>query len=233
LIEFAVAIPVIIAIVYYLHDVPKYKRMQAKMEFITHEIVGMIQNVSQSRTSKKITSNDLRYCISAAFLSFYPGTTQFAKSYNVFKQPGFACGKIFYVVGNDKGKASVLWAMQYQYGGGGSQYQNISPGTVRIGPYGDDSRYITRVGDNKEPSEICPKLSIKPGETKIIIENFIYFVKSTSFKLTDNRTWLNISPREAFGFLILTPKAQGGAFYFTSIVIFTPKPGLFDETAPV
>jgi hypothetical protein len=55
--------------------------------------------------------------------------------------------------------------------------------------------------------------------------------KTTSFKLTDNRTWSKISPREAFGFLILTPKAQGGEFYFTSIVIFTPKPGLFDKNA--
>jgi hypothetical protein len=202
--------------------------MQAKMEFITHEIVGMIQNVSQGRANKKITLNDLRYCISAAFLSFYPGTTQFAKSPAVFKQPGFVHGKFFCVVGNNDGTASVPWAMQYQYGGD-STIGSISPGNVRIVGALDDSRYITRVGDNKELSEICPKLSIKPGETKIIIENFIFFIEHTTYKLTDNRTWLGISPREAFGFLILTPKAQGREFYFTSIVIFTPKPGLFDK----
>jgi hypothetical protein len=190
----------------------------------------MIQNISQSRTDKKITLKDLRYCISAAFLSFYPGTTQFAKSHTVFKQPGFVHGKIFYVVGNDNGKASVPWAMQYQYGGGSTSC--TSPESVVISKHDDDERYVTRVRNNKEPSEICPKLSIKPGETKIIIENFIYFTKSASYKLTDNRTWLNISLREAFGFLILTPKVQGVSFYFTSIVIFTPKPGLFDESVP-
>jgi hypothetical protein len=148
--------------------------MQAKMEFITHEIVGMIQNVSQGRANKKITPNDLRYCISAAFLSLYPGTRQFPQSATVFKQPGFVHGKIFCVVGNDNGTASVPWAMQYQYGG--NSKSTISPGSVEINKYNDDSRYITRVGDNKEPSKICPKLSIKPGETKIIIENFIYFI---------------------------------------------------------
>jgi hypothetical protein len=205
--------------------------MQAKMEFITHEIAGMIQNISQGRANKKITLNDLRYCISAAFLSFYPGTRQFPQSYSVFKQPGFVCGKFFYVVGNDDGTASVPRAMQYQYGGTANSC--VSPGNVLIGEAPDDSRYITRVGNNKKPSEICPKLSIKPGETKIIIENFIYFVKATSFKLTDNRTWADFSPREAFGFSVLTPKVQGGTFYFTSIVIFTPKPGLFDKDPPV
>jgi hypothetical protein len=30
-------------------------------------------------------------------------------------------------------------------------------------------------------------------------------------------------------FWFLTPKARGNEFYFTSIMIFTPKPGLFDE----
>jgi hypothetical protein len=202
--------------------------MQAKMDFITHEIAGMIQNVSQGRANKKITPGDLRCCISAAFLSFYPGTTQFAKSAAVFKQPGFVHGKIFCVVGNAGGKASVPWAMQYQYGGG-STVGSTSPGNVVIGGVSEDPRSAVRIGDNKEPSEIYPKLSIKPGETKIIIENFIYFVSSMNYKLIDNRTWENISPREAFGFLILTPKVQGGGFYFTSIVIFTPKPGLFDK----
>jgi hypothetical protein len=82
------------------------------------------------------------------------------------------------------------------------------------------------------PSAICPELSIKPGETKIIIENCIYFLRASYFRLVDGRTWANISSREAFGFLLLTPKVQGDVFYFDSIVIFTPKPGLFDETPP-
>jgi hypothetical protein len=199
------------------------------VEFVTYEIAGMIQNISQRRTNKKITLNDLRYCISGAFLSFYPGTKQFPASRNVFKQPGCVHGKFFYVVGNADGTASVKWGVQYQFINGSGP--NTSPGTISMGVGSGDARYITRVESNVAPSAICPELSINPGETKIIIENFIYFICSSYYKLVGGRTW-GIPSREAFGFLLLTPKVQGGEFYFDSIVIFTPKPGLFDETAP-
>jgi hypothetical protein len=204
--------------------------MKKQIEFVTFEIAGMIQNISQSRANKRITYNDFRYCVSAAFLSFYLGTREFPSSYNVFKQPGGVHGKFFYVVGNADGTASVPWAVQYQLINVGG---NTTPKTMTIVKAPDDARYVTRVKNNVAPSEICPKLSINPGEIKIIIENFIYFIKSGNCKLTnDKRTWNDFSPREAFGFLFLTPKAQGNEFYFTSVVIFTPKPGLFDGTIP-
>jgi hypothetical protein len=233
LIELALAIPVFVAIVYYLHDITRYKHLKKRVEFVTYEIAGMIQNISQRRANKRISLNDLRYCVPGAFLSFYPGTRQFPASYNVFKQPGAWHGKIFYVVGNANGTASVKWALQYQIVGGSGP--NTSPGTMTMGVGNGDSdtRYITRVRSNVAPSAICPELSIKPGEIKIIIENFIYFERASSFILVnDSRTWADFSSREAFGFLLLTPKVQGGEFYFDSIVIFTPKPGLFSETPP-
>jgi hypothetical protein len=49
---------------------------------------------------------------------------------------------------------------------------------------------------------------------------------------------LSITARQSFGFLFLNPKAfdrdaidKGGAF-FPVIVVFTPKPGLFDGKIP-
>jgi Flp pilus assembly protein TadG len=229
LIEFALAIPVLIAIVYYLHDIPKYRRTWAKAEFITHEISGMIQNISQNRENKKITQNDLRYCVAAAFLSFYPGTTQFPKSYNVFKQPGSVCGRIFYVVGNADKTASVKWCMQYQlvYEKG----DNTSPRTMSI-TKNDNTKLMVKTKNNVEPSEIYSKLSINPGETKVIIENAMYFSKATDLKLTDGHTWADFSPSEVYGFLFLTPKPYSNTNYFIFHVIFTPNPGLFDETPP-
>jgi hypothetical protein len=213
-----------------MHDIPKYERMKARMEFVTHEIVGMVQNVSQNRDNKKITHNDLRYCISAGFLSFYPGTKQFPQTYNVFKQPGAVHGRFWYVIGNANGTASVKWTVQYQLVNGSG---NTTPGTMTIGSATSDSdqRFVTKFKNNVAPSEVCPQLSIKPGEAKIILENSIYFVVY-NFKLTNGKNWSQYSPREAFGFWLLTPKAQGGEFYFHSVVIFTPKPGLFDETPP-
>ena len=62
------------------------------------------------------------------------------------------------------------------------------------------------------PSEIYPTLKINPNEIKIIFESNVHYSQ--------------LSP----------PETRGGTgndgIYFHSAVIFTPKPGLFDETPP-
>jgi hypothetical protein len=66
LIEFALAIPVFIAVLYYLHDAPKAKRINAKVDFCLYCAVNMLQNISQERENKRILLRDFAYIFGAA-----------------------------------------------------------------------------------------------------------------------------------------------------------------------
>ena len=102
LIEFAFAVPVLFSLIYYVYDLAKMKRYNERMDFVGHQMAGMIQNISQNRADKRITKADLRNIISAAYTTIYPGDTQFLTPAG-YPGPGFVHGKIFYVTCNSEG----------------------------------------------------------------------------------------------------------------------------------
>ena len=59
LIEFAVCMPIFILLLFGLHDIFKMARLQDRTNLVAHEVVSMIQNVSQGRLNKIITREDL------------------------------------------------------------------------------------------------------------------------------------------------------------------------------
>jgi hypothetical protein len=213
LIEFALAIPVLIAIVYYLYDIPKYKRMQAKMNFCAHCAVNMIQN---NRT--KLTKSDLAEIFSAAFLTVFPGKTQFSGD------AGLPIIYVFYVRGENNGSASVIWMWD-------SSVQGSSPfprNTVKVsaGEHGDSRRPV-RYKTNAEPKEIYENLSIQPGEVKMIVSISRVCSPVTIAKKTFGFYVMNPSPYRKNGLYTYST-----LFFFSTIVVFTPNPGLFDEDHP-
>jgi hypothetical protein len=91
---------------------------------------------------------------------------------------------------------------------------------------------VVNFSTNIAPSAIYPKLRINPNEKKIIVECCCCYHKENGpDTFSDGRKCQNVSPREAFGLYILSPKAKGEG-YFNSVIIFTPKPGLFDQNPP-
>ena len=92
---------------------------------------------------------------------------------------------------------------------------------------------------NASPSEIYPTLRIEKDQIKIIIECAIHYSQANGYSFADGRRTASVSPFQAFGlklYKLSPPVTRGGtnndAIYFHSVVIFTPKPGLFDGTAP-
>ena len=141
-------------------------------------------------------------------------------------------GHIFCVQGNADSTASVLWARRFHYSRTGSDPSKVGfDTTIR--------RTNVLNQKNKSPSKIYPTLKINPGDIKIIIECTIHYTRDEVYSFTDGRKPSNVSPSEVFGLLLYKlspPKTRDGitndALYFNSVVIFTPKPGLFDETPP-
>lgn len=99
---------------------------------------------------------------------------------------------------------------------------------------------LVRYKTDVPPAQIYPTLKIKPGEVKIIVDAIIYYAQGFRFSFSDGRTYVPV--REAFGLYLVTPKVRRGnpaslsynqnCGYFNSVVIFSPNPGLFDETPP-
>jgi hypothetical protein len=61
-VELAIVMPVLIAIIYYLHDIPKCKRIQKKMEFCLHCAVNIL-SLFRSWIFENIVNKRLCSCL--------------------------------------------------------------------------------------------------------------------------------------------------------------------------
>jgi hypothetical protein len=185
--------------------------------------------VSQNRASKRITWNDLKFAIITGFSTVYPGKTMFGTKAFTHIYGHCPLAFVICVKGVGNGKASVLWQMMY------SMHRNLSINDNNNTGLRDNHVNSTiKCLENKEPSQIYNGLEIKENEIKILVECTIFYIVSNDAFFTDGRSCRDIPFREAMGFFILNPKMtlewDTNNCYFTRVVVFTPNPGLFDET---
>lgn len=230
LIEFVLAIPVIFSLIYYIQDLSHLRQMQEKMQFVATEISSMLQNVSQERMDKTVTLTDLKNVIGCAYLSFFPGDTQYSTAKNTLPLGYGPSGHIYCVRGESDDKASVLWCKRWN-----SAVVDYVPNSLIIEDE-RDARSLINLGENVSPSDIYEDLEIYEGEIKIIVEAATCC--SESYKLSDGGTVVELGGRsKAYGFYVYPFKGAfsdkaGESISLNSVVIFTPKPGLFSETPP-
>jgi hypothetical protein len=108
LIEFAVCMPVLIILLYYVNDLTKIKRYYEQTEFVAQQMVNILQNISQN---KEITEKKVSDAFFLAHLSMYPGKTMFyngtgRRAHDLSFAPYL---NIHYVKGLAGGKASYMW----------------------------------------------------------------------------------------------------------------------------
>ncbi len=221
LIEFAFSLPVLIVLLYYIYDLNRLKRYYSRTEFVGQQVASMIQNISQSRESKTITLKDLQYIARTAFLSIYPGMSMY-KQNGYFEFGHTPTLQIIYVKGLDNGNASCIWRYYYRMSSiiGGAQESSA------------DFEFLRPVyfKTNVLPSQIYSSLTINPGEVKIIVISQI----TRGSSLTNSLNGKYLTDKQSFDFYLLSPKYiatyNSIYYFFPSVVIFTPRPGLFSET---
>jgi hypothetical protein len=214
-IEFAVVIPVLVAVLYYLHDVPKYKRMYSRMGFCAHEMASILQNVSQNRQSKRITRRDFAYAAYASSLSYYGGGTKqyfYGTSSIPFVHPVLYCVK-----GLTNGKARIVWGIRQMWFMPPDKY--IEP-AVDAKNYSVLSLIKVDIQTDFPATSIFPTLKIKDGEIKMILEVFFHCHLGRA------------GASDYFKFLLLLPRLEGDRAFFNTAIIFTPKQELFNEAVP-
>ena len=245
LIEFAFSVPVFLALIYYLHDLPLMDRWYKQTKFCAHQIAQELQTVSQQRANKKITLNDLRYAKAGACLSLYPGKSMFITSSGRSKFGRIPIYWIHCIRGNSNGTANILWS-RYIHGidnGTSPSKLDIVGNNDSVGGdtvWGDTRQLVdTSSQVNVVPSKIYPGLTIESGQIKMIVECAQY-VRSSGNNFTDGGSVNSVPRRTLFSFLLTSPKVRcwdndpkHPEMYFNSVVVFTPAAGLFDEQPPV
>ena len=168
----------------------------------------MLQNISQG---KAITLDQIKQAFQAANLPYYRNFSVKTDDDNFF-----AHAWIHYIKGLDNGNASVIkiwcpWSAEKTYAKI-ETYTKQHPGSS------------INFKQNVNPKEIYKNLTIKPGEIKIICEY-------TNHYLTNN-TSMNYNTTKEMGFFLYCPSktmSSNKQNYFNSVIIFSPKPGIFNE----
>lgn len=153
-----------------MHDLFTIQRWYSQTEFVAYQMVQMIQSISQNRSDKKITLADLRYILSAAYLTIYPGTTMYWKNRG-HEFAHFPHPFVYYVKGLSNGNASCIWRVQLHP----SHSVCVSPQTMYAACVSEShSISIVQYKTDVPPAQIWPTLKIKPGEVKIIVETNVH-----------------------------------------------------------
>lgn len=126
---------------------------------------------------------------------------------------------MYYVKGIGDGKASCVWSTLLRQNTNGKDWD-----TYTSDRGGRKVKFLTNVYSEK----IYPTLKIDKNKTKIIVETMIE-------RNRDSKGFGLISDKAAMGLHIVSPSTVldgSWSHMFHSVVIFTPKQGLFTETTP-
>ena len=211
------------ALIYYLHDVPKLQRYQQQMDFVAQQVAQMLQNVSQQRSNKRITQNDIVNTMRAAYLTVFPGVSMVPTRRDYLPIGFYIEFYLFGVRGEKNNTASVKWVVKLYF----TQESGVSGSAIINSCVVNNKQHV-------QSSEIYPYLTIKDGELKIIVECHLRYGSTLYF--SDGRKCKDVPVRDVFGFLLYTPKPdqwnESFSSFFVSHTIFTPAAGLFDDTRP-
>ena len=158
LIEFAFAIPVLIAILYFIMDAPLLRLYQLKLKNTAYFAANLIQNISDQRENRAITKRDLNQITICSFANIYRGLSIFNENHSQY-------GHIYayYVVGDDNDKATVKWV-----------WDSGEPGIDPNNPKNSNSytsgasvnNSIVKFSTSAVANTIHKDLTIKKGEVK-------------------------------------------------------------------
>jgi hypothetical protein len=229
LIEFAICVPVLIMCLVAMHDIPKYYQIQAKLTFAAHCCVNMLQDVSVNRANKKITKSDVQRIAHAwTLIPWSNPNIVYQNSAGKLPLNFFANIFLFYVVGTGDNKCKVMWSL---YSSTNTKtiptlnWNSNTSGALTAG-WASSLRLKGNLQTNINSTKLLPNFHIKNEEKKVIVEIVLYSYNPPSHFRRGFGFWM-LSPKPS-----VTPPSSKERGFFTTFVIFTPKPGLFTETPP-
>ncbi|MDR3155707.1 MAG: hypothetical protein LBT90_01210 [Holosporaceae bacterium] len=228
LLEFAVAIPVLVMIMYFVLDSLRSNELDKKMDNIAYFAASMIQNISKNNANRLITLRDIRHITYATFMPMYFGTQPFCVGGDKYQLGYVPLLAMACVKGNIDSKATVVWAAM------SDGFTATTPETFLCVVNNPEIASLMKlsytIGQSVDPKSIHPNLMIRPGEMKLIICTCIF--TNSNFKY-GNGEKVNDNPKKLFGFRLLPVNIKGSDNSFLhSYVIIQPNSNVFNETPP-
>jgi len=102
--------PVLIILLYYINDLAKLKRWRDQTEFVALQMANILQNLAKKEIDEGRTNlsySAIKYAASLAYLSIFPGKTNF--HFDIHKSDfGYnGLGYIFCVQGNEDSRVFI------------------------------------------------------------------------------------------------------------------------------
>ena len=228
--------PVLILLIYYVHDLCLLNRYNYLTKFATYQAIQMIQSVTQNRTDKRLTKADFDRIGKAVMLCMPVCLPPGLKS--VYNNIGFSYSlNCAYVQGVGNDRCKVLWTIYTDI----HDYEDVhcfSEGTAGNRLTGAhaftlQSRYDRpeTIGQEISSTTLWSDLHIKNGEKKAIIEVTLYI---NAGKRKDAINCIS----ELIGlFLLKVPGYKGHgqkdqSLFLPSHTIFYPNLGVFTDSPP-
>ncbi len=239
LVEFALAIPFLVIILYYASDVPRYSRYKSQMKNAAYIAASMIQNVSQNRGDKRIKKTDIGNISYTWGMSIWGVGRKWCIT-NSYYPLGFCCVTYTgYIKGTGTNKAKIMWTT-YCYTTSSNPSVTAYTSSGSNASAGASFFYGKTLNTEYDSTKINKDLKINSGEVKIIIELYMCFRPTYKFN-SSTASWTAANAKseisKRLGFYLLQSKESAAHSttdlgYFNTIIIFSPRPGLFSETPP-
>lgn len=233
LIEFAFAVPIMIMLLYYIHDLVMLRRYQRQMDFVGLQMASMVQSLASYRAgtdSPHITQDDLKNIMRAAYLTIYPGTTQYGIDTNKKTIFGhFPHIWMYYVYGTDDNKIQIKWSAAIY-----DSYSGNARTTFEVLDGAHESSTIKHISSGNA-SELHKDLKIKKGESKLVLECAIYCGHNyNSYCFADGTPVSSVPLNKIFKLYQAQPvaNAKNKRNFFPSITIFSPRANAFTDNVP-
>ncbi len=226
LIEFAICMPILIILLFYINDLIRIKRYYSQTEFVGQQMANILQNMAKKKaaTGSTISFDDLCNAGSLAYLTIYPGTTMYSTVQGAYRHGLIHCPFFvtYYVEGLSGEKAKCKWGKAI------TSTTNQTPPWVNYRDITSTQGWstITYNANEVNASSIYPTLKIEEGKSKIILESTLYW-GSAMYDVDGRRASNN---REVFRCRLVNPK-HFKSLYFHSVIIFSPNAG-FPEVRP-
>ena len=202
LIEFAFSIPIIILLLFFANDHFRIYELQNKLKTSAYLATSMFQQITNIRSDKQLTSNDIARIAYASCLNFFHTNTMFYPwQFGIFYSIDF-----FWVKRENENK------YQYQNGWGSLERGN-SPLSIAKSGSNTTTKTLSQIVQ-LHPDLVCDN----DGDERVL------FVSAYRMKNNFNKSKLS--------FFMLNPKMIRDKFGRTEILInymlvIVPKPGLF------
>ncbi len=230
LVEFAVCMPLLIVLLFYIYDLIKIRRYYSQTNFIGRQIANIIQNISRGRGASelKITQNDLKYALCFANLSLLPGTTMYTQDEHYLGYTTWV--QVYRVVGDGSGNAKCTSRIELSAWNGQKSPEKVWYACTSGNHVGSKVRYSSEA---VPPSQIYSALKMGSRgniEEKIVID--VCLLTDSTIRPAGKSTEKQILGLHQAMPPFLTNGDDKLHFYFHSVIIFTPRNGLFSDSCP-